>query len=172
MENEDLWERMYAEIEEERKRIRAKKPSERSHEEWVELIEADFTTMEENSCPLSEFSPEEWKRFILEEPIILQYDPPVRELLKNLRRDDFENWSSYDICQALSFEGQWLVEHDLLPLEKITQEDFDFYFGATPFPTAEEFWDVAPGYFPKGFPQHVKLPFPPIERRKKAEEED
>ena len=172
MENEDLWERMMAEIEEERKRIRAKKPSERSHEEWIELIEADFTTMEEKDCPLDEFSPEEWKSFILKEPIILQYDPPVRELLKILSREDFEDWSSYDVCQALLFEGQWLAEEDLLPLEKIEQEDFDDSFGATPFPTAEEFWGVAPGYFPKGFPPHVKLPFPPPEGQGKAAEKD
>ena len=67
---------------------------------------------------------------------------------------------SYKICQALLFEGDWLAEENLLPLEKITQEDFDFSFGAIPFPTAEEFWDVAPGYFPKGFPPHIRLPFP------------
>ncbi|MBP5239452.1 MAG: hypothetical protein J6Z15_02545, partial [Oscillospiraceae bacterium] len=94
------------------------------------------------------------------EPIVLQYNPPVDALLKILKQEDFEDWDSYRICQALLFEGSWLAEANLLPLEKITQEDFDFSFGAIPFPTAKEFWDVAPGYFPKGFPPHIRLPFP------------
>ena len=53
-------------------------------------------------------------------------------------------------------------ENGLLPLEKISQEDFDNWFGMEIYTDAEEFWDVAPGYFPTGFPPHIKLPYPQL----------
>ena len=147
-------------IEQELDEIRAKKPSERTLEDWLFLVEYDLSVMEDRLFPYDRMSAEDWKGIILAEPIVLQYNPPVDALLKILKKEDFEVWDSYRICQALLFEGDWLAEENLLPLEKITQEDFDFSFGAIPFPTAEEFWDVAPGYFPKGFPPHIRLPFP------------
>ena len=140
--------------------IEARKPSERTLEDWLFLTENDFSTMEDKDFPFEQLSVEDWKKLILREPIILQYNPPVKELLDILTKKDFEHWSSYDICQALFFDGVWLAEAKLLPMEKISQEDFDYYFGATPFPTPEDFWEEAPGYFPAGFPPHIRLPFP------------
>ena len=119
--------------------IRAKKPSERALEDWLFLVEYDLSVMEDRHFPYDRMSAEDWKRIILAEPIVLQYNPPVDALLKILKKEDFEDWDSYRICQALLFEGDWLAEADLLPLEKITQEDFDYSFGAVPFPTPEEF---------------------------------
>ena len=147
--------------------ILAKKPDERSLEDWLFLVEYDLSVMEDRHFPYDRMSVEDWKRLILAEPIVLQYDPPVEDLLKILTPEDFEDWNSYRICQALLFEGDWLAEANLLPLERITQEDFDFSFGAVPFPTAEEFWDVAPGYFPNGFPPHIRPPFPAPAHKKK-----
>jgi len=148
-------------IEDDIREIKAKKPSGRTLEEWLFLVEYDLGVMDDKDFPFDQMTAEDWKELILDEPISLQYDPPVESLLKILTKEDFKNWSSYKVCQALLFDGQWLAEADLLPLERISQEDFDDSFGATPFPTAEEFWDVAPGYFPTGFPPHIRLPFPP-----------
>ena len=147
-------------IEEKIHEIKAGKASERTLEDWLFLAEYDLGVMDDKNFPFDKMTPEDWKGLILNDPISLQYDPPAKELLKILTREDFQGWSSYEICQALLFDGEWLAEADLLPLEKITQEDFDNSFGATPFPTAEEFWEVVPGYFPTGFPPHIRLPFP------------
>ena len=152
-------------IEDEIHEIEAKKPSGRTVGDWLFLAEYDLGVMDDKDFPFDRMTAEEWKGLILRVPISLQYDPPVKALLKILTREDFEDWSSWDICQALLFDGDWLAEANLLPLEKISQEDFDDSFGATPFPTAEEFWDVVPGYFPTGFPPHIRLPFPPPESK-------
>jgi len=144
-------------------RIQAKKPSERTEEEWFFLAYYAPSTMEEKGFPFDRMTAEDWKEYILDNPITLQYDPPVEALLKILKKEDFDRWDSYDICQALLFDGEWLAEKDLLPLEKIMQEDFDDSFGAEVFTSAGEFWDVAPGYFPNGFPPHIKLPYPPLD---------
>ena len=142
-------------------RIQAKKPSERTADEWFFLAAYAPSAMEEEGFPFDLMTPEGWKEFILDNPMFLQYGPPVEGLLTILKKEDFERWDSYDICQALLFDGEWLAEEDLLPLEKITQEDFDDWFGADVYTDAGEFWDVAPGYFPAGFPPHIKLPYPP-----------
>ena len=146
-------------------RIQAKKPSERTADEWFFLAEYDPSAMEEKEFPFDRMTPEDWKDYILGNPIFLQYDPPAEALLTILKKEDFDCWDSYDICQALLFDGEWLAENHLLPLEKITQEDFDDSFGAEVYTDAKEFWDVAPGYFPAGFPPHIKLPYPPLDDR-------
>ena len=143
-------------------RIQTKKPSERTVDEWFFLASYDPSAMEENGFPFDEMTPEGWKEYILDNPICLQYDPPVEALLTILKKEDFDGWDSYDICQALLFDGEWLAENGLLPLEKISQEDFDNWFGMEIYTDAEEFWDVAPGYFPTGFPPHIKLPYPQL----------
>lgn len=147
-------------VEEEIRGIEAKKPSERTVGEWVFLAEYDLGVLDDRDFPFDRMSPEDWKEIILREPIVLQYDPPVAELLEIMTEKDFGIWDSCEVCLALLFGGVWLAEAGLLPLEKITQADFDANFGKIPFPTAEEFWDVAPGYFPAGFPPHIRLPFP------------
>ena len=40
------------------------------------------------------------------------------------------------------------------------KEDFDNFFGAEAFTDAEEFWDVVPGFFPRGIPPHIVPPYP------------
>lgn len=145
-------------------RIGALKPSERSFEEWLFLARYVPSTMEEKGFPFEQMTARDWKGFILDNPIFLQYGPPVRELLKILKKKDFRDWESYHVCQALLFEGDWLAEARLLPLSRITQEDFDTYFGAEACSTAEEFWELAPGYFPTGFPRHIRLPYPRPEK--------
>ena len=143
-------------------RIQTKKPSERTVDEWFFLAAYAPSAIEENGFPFDEMTPEGWKEYILDNPIYLQYDPPVEALLTILKKEDFDGWDSYDICQALLFDGEWLAENGLLPLEKISQEDFDNWFGMEIYTDAEEFWDVAPGYFPTGFPPHIKLPYPQL----------
>lgn len=144
-------------------RILAMNPSERSAEEWIFLAAYDPSAMEEKGFPFEHMTPETWKEYILGNPIYLQYGPPVDELRKILTKEDFEDWDSYDICQAIMFEGEWLAEEGFLPMESITQEDFDEYFGSEVYTSAGEFWDEAPGYFPAGFPPHIRLPYPPLE---------
>lgn len=148
------------------KRIQAKKPSERTDEEWLFLAEYVPSAMEEKGFPFDSMSVESWKDLILLNPIYLQYDPPVVDLVRILTKADFEYWDSYDICQAVMFEGEWLAEMGFLPMENLTQEDFDEYFGANVYETAEEFWENAPDYFPEGFPPHIRLPYPPLKGKK------
>ena len=142
-------------------RVQSKKPSERTADEWFFLVTYAPSAMEEKGFPFDEMTLEGWKEYILDNPIFLQYDPPVEALLTILKKEDFDAWDSYDICQAVMFEGEWLAEEGLLPMENITQEDFDEYFGANTYGTAEEFWNMAPAYFPDGFPPHIRLPYPP-----------
>ena len=66
------------------------------------------------------------------------------------------------ICTALFMDGSWLVK--LLPMENIEQEDFDYFFGELAFPTAKEFWDVVPEYFPP----HIKLPYAKPKKKKES----
>ena len=140
------------------KRIQAKKPSGRTAEEWIFLAEFDPSVMEEKGFPFDQMTVEHWKDLILANPIYLQYGPPVDELLKILTKEDFKDWDSYKICLAVMFEGEWLAEEGLLPMDHLTQEDFDEYFGMGSCIDAEDFWDTAPAYFPEGFPAHIKLP--------------
>ena len=42
------------------------------------------------------------------------------------------------------------------------------FFGELAFPTAEEFWDVVPEYFPMGFPPHIKLPYAKPKKKKES----
>lgn len=146
-------------------RIRAMNPSERTFGDWLFLASYVPSAMEEKGFPFERMTAQTWKAFILDNPIFLQYGPPVDGLLKILKKKDFRDWESYHVCQALLFEGDWLAEAHLLPLSRITQEDFDIYFGSNVFDTAEEFWEVAPGYFPTGFPRHIRLPYPKPEKK-------
>ena len=85
--------------------IQAKKPSERTLDDWLFLVEYDLSVLEDRHFPYDWMSAEDWKEILLAEPIVLQYDPPVDALLIILKKEDFENWGSYKICQALLFEG-------------------------------------------------------------------
>ena len=149
----------------EMERIRAMKPSERTFDDWLFLASYVPSTMDEKGFPFEQMTAQTWKAFILDNPIFLQYGPPVDELLKILKKKDFRDWDSYYVCQALLFDGEWLAEANLLPLSRITQEDFDIYFGSNVFDTAEEFWEIAPGYFPTGFPRQIRLPYPQPEKK-------
>ncbi len=150
-------------------RILAMKPSERSVDEWIFLAYYNPSVMEEKGFPSDRMSLETWKDYILDNPIFLQYNPPVGELRKILTKEDFEDWESYDICQAVLFEGEWLAEEGFLPMKNVTQEDFDNFFGAEVYTTAEEFWQCVPDYFPEGFPPHIKLPYLPPEDKDEDE---
>ena len=131
----------------------------RSIDDWFELVLDDPFVLGDRRCPAKDFTTEQWKELILNDVRVFQFDVPEEAVRKRVSRDDFGDWDSYRICNALFFGGSWLS--DLFPMEKITQEDFDFYFGEEAFPDAEEFWDVAPGFFPNGFPSHLRLPSPP-----------
>ncbi|MBO4647088.1 MAG: hypothetical protein J5806_02915 [Lentisphaeria bacterium] len=133
----------------------------RSIDNWFERALDDPFVLGDRRCPTVEFSPEQWKELILNDVRVFQFNVPEEEVRALVSRSDFADWDSYSICNALFFGGSWLS--DLFPMEKITQEDFDFYFGEEAFPDAEEFWNVAPGFFPNGFPSHLRLPFPPPE---------
>lgn len=132
-------------------------------DDWFERVLEDPFVLGERGCPAKNFTPEQWKELILNDVRVFQFDVPEDAVRKLVSRDDFADWDSYRICNALFFGGEWLS--DLFPLENITQEDFDFYFGGEAFADAEEFWEVAPGFFPGGFPRHLELPFPRKGRR-------
>lgn len=134
----------------------------RSVEEWFERALDDPFVLGDRRCPTGEFTPEEWKELILNDVRVFQFDVPEAAVRKLVSREDFADWDSYRICNALFFGGAWLSE--LFPMENITQDDFDFYFGKEAFADAGEFRDVAPGFFPHGFPRHLRLPFPSEKR--------
>ena len=127
-------------------------------EEWFDQVMKSPELLEEKKCPSGKFTPAQWKKLILKHPSALQFNPPEEELKEILTKEDFEDWTGHDVCTALFMDGAWLAE--ILPLDKITQNDFDDFFGADAFPDAEEFWDVVPDYFPQGIPPHIKPPYP------------
>lgn len=133
-------------------------------ERWFDQVMEDPGLLEDRECPLSRFSVEQWKELILRHPEALQFNPPEEELLTCLTKEDFKDWDGCQICSALFMDGGWLAK--LLPMENIGQEDFDSFFGELAFPTAEEFWDVVPEYFPTGFPPHLKLPYAKPKKKK------
>ena len=140
-----------------------KNTAQRTVAEWFELVMESPELLEEKKCPSARFSLAQWKDLILRHPTALQFDPPV-ELKEILTKGDFEDWTGHDVCTALFMDGAWLSE--ILPLDKIGQEDFDEFFGADVFADAEEFWDVVPDYFPQGIPPHIKLPYPKPKKRR------
>ena len=131
----------------------------RNEEEWFDQVMKSPELLEEKKCPSGKFTPAQWKELILTHPSALQFNPPEEELKEILTKGDFEDWTGHDVCTALFMDGAWLSE--ILPLDKITQEDFDACFGADAFEGPEDYWDVIPGYFPYGIPPQIKLPFPP-----------
>ncbi|MBE6372936.1 MAG: hypothetical protein E7055_12805 [Lentisphaerae bacterium] len=133
-------------------------PAKRNVKKWFDQVMKSPELLEERKCPSDKFTPVQWKELILTHPSALQFDPPEEELKEILTKGDFEDWTGYDVCTALFMDGVWLSE--ILPLDKIMQEDFDDFFGAEAFPDAEEFWDVVPDYFPQGIPPHIKPPYP------------
>lgn len=135
-------------------------------ERWFELVMENPDQLEERECPLPRFSVKQWKELILRHPEALQFNPPEDELLACLTKEDFKDWNGYKICTALFMDGGWLAK--LLPMENIEQEDFDCFFGELAFPTADEFCDVVPEYFPTGFPPHLKLPYAEPKKKKKS----
>ena len=128
-----------------------------SVKKWFARVMESPELLEEDECPSDKFSPAQWKELILRHPTALQFDPP-EDLKEILTKEDFRDWTGHDVCTALFMDGAWLSE--LLPLEKISQEDFDDFFGAEAFPDAEEFWNVVPDYFPQGIPPHIEPPYP------------
>ena len=127
-------------------------------EEWFDQVMKSPELLEEKKCPSDKFTPSQWKKLILKHPSALQFNPPEVKLREILTKEDFQDWTGNDVCTALFMDGAWLSE--ILPLDKIMQNDFDDFFGADAFPDAEEFWDVVPDYFPQGIPPHIKPPYP------------
>ena len=145
-----------------KKETPAERSARRSVDEWFERVMASPELLEDAKCPRKKFSLQQWKALILRHPSALQFDPPPG-LKTVLAKDDFRDWTGHDVCTALFMDGEWLS--NLLPLEKITQEDFDDFFGAEAFPDAKEFWEVVPGYFPLGIPPHLETPYPKPKNR-------
>lgn len=127
-------------------------------EVWFERVLKDPFALADRRCPAKAFSPEQWKELILDDPRVFQFDVPREKVREIVSRGDFADWDSGRICDALFFGGEWLS--DLFPMEKITQDDLDFYFGKEAFPDAEDFWNVVPEFFPHGFPAHLEVPYP------------
>ena len=138
-----------------------------SIDDWFDLVWDDPFVLEDRCCPAKEFTPEQWKELILNDARVFQFEVPEEAVRRLVSRNDFADWDSYRICNALFFGGNWLS--DYFPMENITQDDFNFYFGKEAFVDAEEFWDVAPGYFPRGFPPHLKLPYPKPDKKNRSE---
>ena len=136
----------------------------RTIDDWIFLIRYNYNdnvcVLDDKNFPFSELNLDQWKELIQSIPKALSCHPPVEKLLNIMKRQDFVHWNGAKICQALLWGGKWLVEGNLISLEKIKQRDFDMFFGKDKYPTPEEFWNVVPGYFPNGFPPHIHLPFP------------
>ncbi len=127
---------------------------------WYREVWNQIGLLGKRDCPSEQFSPEQWLDLILERPLSIQYlTGDMEDCIKPLiDKNTFEHWSSAEICEALFFEGTWLTEY--LDLSKIEQEDFDNYWGdPDSWADADEFFEIAGGYFPGGFPKHLKLPF-------------
>ncbi len=101
----------------------------RDTDRWYREVRAQFDLLNDRFCPAEQFSPEQWLDLILEKPVTLQYiSSRMENRLKPLiNKETFRNWNSWNICEALYFEGIWLTEY--LDLSKIKQVDFDNYWG-------------------------------------------
>lgn len=139
-------------------------PPVRTIDDWFFLVrynyDDNFCLLDDMNFPFSELNLDQWKELIQSIPKALSCHPPVEKLLKIMKKQDFMYWTGAKICQALLWGGTWLIESNLISLEKIRQPDFDAFFGKDRYPTPEEFWNAVPGYFPNGFPPHIQLPFP------------
>ena len=127
-----------------------------SHDTWIDAVSSCTGLFEVSDCP--DFSAEEWKDFILQNPMTCQYCPITNEVKKLLTVADFSCWNSRDICDALAFEGDFLA--GFLDLSKIEQQDFEDVFGSpADFPSLEEYLEVIGGYFPDSkIPSHLQIP--------------
>ena len=129
-------------------------------EEWKYGIRWLPDLIAEKDCPIDDFSAEDWKEMILESsPIIVQYCPCPDDVLAILTREDFRDYSSWQICETLALEGEWLAA--LMPLDRILQEDFDNYLVCWPddYSTEEEFLDLIGTRFPdRKIPDHLVWP--------------
>ena len=91
--------------------------------DWVYGIFWNCGLIYEEDCPISEFSPDEWAEIISSgSEIEAQFCPCPEKVLPLLSKEEFRHWSGVSVCTALVL-CDWLGP--LLPLENITQQDFD-----------------------------------------------
>ncbi|MBQ4315475.1 MAG: hypothetical protein IJC21_08550 [Lentisphaeria bacterium] len=131
-----------------------------SLDEWIENVILCSGLVYETDFPADDLSPEEWKELIVSaDQCVIQFCPYCQEVLDLLTKEDFSSWSSFEICQALVLEGEWLAEK--FDLSKITQEDFDTYLVVDydEISTEEEFNQLVGCYFTDEIPAHLNHPF-------------
>ena len=131
-----------------------------SVEEWVTGIGWRSDIIEDPQCPRDKFTAEDWACIILDSDSgAVQYCDCPDEVLPLLSREDFEDFGSYEVCQLLAMEGEWLAP--LLPLDRIDQEDFDAFLVCYPddYESEEEFLRLVGSKFPDGkIPAHLDYP--------------
>lgn len=137
-------------------------------DEWVDAILWNTGLIYEKDCPLSEFSPEQWREILMHgSGVEAQFCPCEKEVLKLLCKEDFSSYGSGNICTLLALEGEWLGH--LLPLEDITQEDFDNLLVCDPddYSSEEEFLELVGSRFPDNkIPDHLNWPHKGESRKK------
>ena len=129
-------------------------------DEWVRAIYWHKGLIYEDDCPISEFSPEEWKEIIVEGwGVEAQFCPCEKEVLALLTKEDFKSFGSNNMCMTLALDGDWLAH--LFPLEDIEQEDFDNILVCDPddYSDEEEFLELVGSRFPDNkIPDHLNYP--------------
>lgn len=129
-------------------------------DEWVRAIYWHKGLIYERDCPVSEFSPEQWKEIIVDGcGVEAQFCPCEKEVLAILSKEDFKWFGSNNICTTLAIDGEWLAP--LLPLEDIEQEDFDDILVCDPddYSSEEEFLELVGARFPDNkIPDHLDYP--------------
>ncbi len=128
-------------------------------ESWFIIMYNGFIELlEDERCPVDKLSLEQWKELTLQWPDISLYRKPPAEVLKIMTKNDFVAWSGEDICRALFSDGDWLAE--VVPTERIRQEDFDRWFAMKYFDSPEEYRDAIRKCFPHGIPERIELSDP------------
>ena len=129
-------------------------------EDWKYGISLSADLISEKDCPTDDFSAEDWKEIILESsPIVVQYCNCTKDVLAILTKEDFQDYDSWQICETIALEGDWLAH--LMPLERIEQEDFDNYLVCCPedYSSEDEFLELVGARFPDNkIPDHLDYP--------------
>lgn len=130
-------------------------------DDWVDSIRSYPGLIECRDCPCDQFSAGQWKEIITcGSGIEAQYCHCRDEVLAVLTKEDFELMGSSIMCTTIFLDGDWLAH--LMPLKKITQEDFDNTFLCDPeeFTCREDVDKYIAAYFPDSqIPEHLSWPF-------------
>ena len=128
--------------------------------DWVEALMWEKGLIFDKDFPADALTPELWKEILIcGIGCEAQAVPKPDKVLAILTKEDFKSYSSFNTCLTLACDGEWLAP--VLPLDEITQEDFDDLLVGDPenYSSEKEFLKLVGSRFPgKRPPDHLVWP--------------